>query len=477
MNIQFRTLFGVEIGLIPLREAGRIEWGNALRLDWAEFCDGQSDGELFIVGNPPYLGGTKQTAEQTAEVAAAFGNHKISKYTDYVAGWVYKAAELVSLQGAVAGLVTTNSIVQGAAVAEIWTPVFDAGAQISFAHTSFPWANNARSQAGVVCVILGLSKDGVKTRKRVFGGGTVRECKWINAYLIPDGPSTIVSATTRQVNALPKMVFGSMPRDNGSLVVTLEERREMLAESPEAGRLLRRYWGAEEYINGGDRYCLWVSDEDLDFAWSIPSIAERLTRVRRFRRDSKADSTRAAAASPHRFVQIAHREAPALIVPSASSSRREYIPCGFVGPDVVVSNAMSAAYGAEAWVLGLVQSSMHMAWMRTVGGRLGDGYRYAPTLVYNTFPVPRLTEEQEAELSFGAMGVLASRESFPGKTLADLYDPEAMPAGLRAAHADLDEIVDRIYKGTPFESDEQRLELLFDMYGTLTSGKALTLDA
>jgi hypothetical protein len=265
------------------------------------------------------------------------------------------------------------------------------------------------------------------------------------------------------------MLFGSMPRDGGHLLLTPHERAEILRSSPEAEKYIRRYIGADDFLNGLERFCIWVKDTDAADAASIPELAARFDKVRASRLASKAESTRKFAHQPYRFVQRPHRETSAVIVPRVSSERREYVPVGFLQRDTVISDAANAIYDAEAWIFGLVQSRIHQVWLKAVAGRLESRYRYSATLVYNNFPVPQLSAPAKQALSDAALSILGVREQFPDRTPAELYDPDKMPEVLRQAHTRLDDAVDEMYARQGFRSDDDRLALLFEMYETLTT--------
>jgi hypothetical protein len=470
MNLEYRSLFDVILPLIPLRETGHIYCGNAARLDWASVLSRDTEAdEIYLLGNPPYLGGTRQTTEHKEDLVQAFGDPNVNKYLDYVSIWLIKGAAFVEQQDARLGFVVTNSVCQGNHVGLLWPRLAERHVDIAFAHSSFLWSNNAKRNAGVTCVIIGLAPKGRTTARYWYGGGRRRRVQTINAYLVPDGSDVIVTQTAERLNGLPAMVFGSMPRDGGGLVLTALERKRLLEEAPHAERFVRRYTGASEFINGIDRYCLWIDDKDAAEARAIPALAARFDAVSDFRRRSEAQSTRQFATQPHRFVQRAHQETSSIIVPRVSSQRRDYIPMGFLDRGTVISDAANAIYGAEPWLFALIQSRIHMVWVRAVAGRLKTDYRYSAVLVYNTFPVPRPSDAQKTALTDSVMEVLAAREQFAASTLAELYDPTKMPDNLRGSHAVLDRTVDSLYRSEGFLADAERLETLFRLYEEMTS--------
>jgi hypothetical protein len=470
MNVEFRELFGHEIRLIPLRDTGNVICANAAHLDWDSACPVHDGDEVYLLSNPPYSGGTKQTEQQKADLAVAFGDRLINRYLDYVSAWLIKGARFVATHGAEAGFVATNSVSQGNHVGLLWPHIHATEAEIGFAYTSFRWSNSAKGNAGVTCVIIGLTGPGKRSVKWLYTGGTKRRASAINSYLVPDAPDVIVTATDHSLNGLPKMAFGSMPRDGGHLLLSHAEREELLNDYPEAHRFVRQYIGADELLKGAKRFCLWVDDTSFREAAAILPLKQRFDRVREERLKSKASSTREAAKRPHKFVQIAHREGPAIVVPAFTSERRSYIPLGYIDSGAIASNKLYVIYGADPWVFGLLHSRMHMAWVSAVCGRLETRYGYSSTLCYNTFPVPSLSEKQRGLLSERAFAVLEARERYAERSLSELYDPEKMPDELREVHQFLDAAVDQLYRRRPFQSDDERLELLFDMYECATSG-------
>jgi len=384
------------------------------------------------------------------------------KSLDYVAGWFMKAADFGMHTKSVAAFVSTNSICQGDQVPILWPLIFGQGFEIVFAHTSFKWANLASHNAGVTVAIIAISNS-AQMQKRVFTTGSdgqtvVLAASNINAYLVP-APSVIVAKESRTPSTRALMVWGNKPTDGGFLVLDPDERKSLLKESPDARQFIRPYYGAAEYIRGLERYCLWIPDDKLEAANSIPSIPPRLEKVRQFRASSKAAETRPASAFPHRFRQIqAVASRYSLIVPQVSSERREFLPVGLLPESSIVSNLAFALYDAPLWNMALIASRLHLVWIATVCGKLETRYRYSNTLGWNTFPVPTLTEKNKADLTACAENILLAREAHFPATIADLYDPEKMPENLRAAHDRNDEVLERIYIGRRFKNDTERLE-------------------
>jgi hypothetical protein len=470
MNVAFKERFGADIQLIPLRDTGNVTCANAARADWDDACPVGNGDEVYLLSNPPYSGGTKQTDQQKADLVLAFGDRSINRYLDYVSAWLIRGARFVVAHDAAAGFVTTNSVCQGNHVGLLWPHIQSAEAEIGFAYTSFRWSNSAKGNAGVTCVIIGLTRRGKRSVKWLYTGGTRQRASVINSYLVPDAADVIVTATDDSVNALPKMAFGNMARDGGHLLLSRAQYDELMTCYPEAHRFLRQFIGANELLKGTERFCIWVTDDCVQEAEAIKPFRQRFDSVRAERSKSTADSTRQAAETPYKFVQIAHREVSAIVVPLHSSETRDYIPMGFVDGKTVVSNACGVVYGAAPWHFALLTSRMHNTWVRAVAGALETRIRYSATLCYNTFPVPLLSENQRDLLSERAFAVLEAREHHSDKTLAQLYDPEKMPEELREAHQFLDAAVDQLYRKRPFRSDNERLELLFDMYEGATSG-------
>lgn len=470
MNVKFKEEFGVDTETLPLKPSGHIVCGNACRLDWNTVCPHKSDDEVYIMGNPPYLGSKLQDASQKEDMQIAMNGTDAAKTVDYIAAWFWKGANYIKGTNAKFAFVTTNSISQGEQVAMLWKPIFDLGLEISFARTSFKWSNNAKYNAGVTVAIIGIANKSEKQKRLFIESSKIeKSVKSINPYL-SDGDSIIVPRTTESPKNYPEMVFGSMPRDGGHLILEKDEADKISTSYPEAAKFIKFYIGSQELIQGVERYCLWINDteEDIKIAESIPEISKRLNNVREERSKSNAESTRAYADRPHMFVQRAYQSTPAVLIPCHSSETREYIPMGFVDSNTVIPNSALGIYNAEKWLFALLTSKMHNLWVRAVGGSLETRIRYSATLCYNTFPFPKLTSLDKKVLEDLTQNILDIRDQNFDMTLGEMYNPETMPEELRRAHAELDLAVERIYRSEPFQSDEERLEHLFRLYSKMT---------
>lgn len=478
---------------LPLDAQNWIICGNALRLDWLNICPptgtgvtvvaddlfgtplNQTEiefenegGETYICGNPPYLGSQWRSESQQSDMDAVFSREtKSYKDLDYVAGWYLKAANYCSEQNADFALVATKTICQGIQVAMLWPLIYRRGLSIFFAHRPFTWGNLAKDKAGVTCVIVGMSKKRRRSQK-LFDGEAIKEVANIGPYLI-DMPDIIVEKRPRRSDKLPIMDYGNKPSDGGQLIFdSKKEVEDLFRQYPEASALIRRYVGSQEFVRSTARHCLWIENEKLDLAESIPEIKERLSEVRKLRAASKGKQSNDNADTPHSFVYCPHQEGTALIVPRVTSENRPYLPCGFVDGGTVVADTAAVIYRAPIWSLAVVASRLHQQWIATVCVRLRTDYRYSNTLGWNTFPVPLLTDQNKADLTTCAENILLAREAHFPATIADLYDPEKMPENLRRAHERNDEVLERIYIGRRFKNDTERLEKLFELYTKMT---------
>ncbi|MBN2685386.1 MAG: class I SAM-dependent DNA methyltransferase [Pontiellaceae bacterium] len=472
MNLEYQKRFKQSLTSLPLKDGAHIVCGNACRIDWETVCPKNKSDEIYVLGNPPYLGSRYQTKQHKEDMKGLIGNGY--KNLDYIACWFVKASTYAKVKNADIrfAFVSTNSICQGAQVALLWPRVFECGFEIYFAHQSFKWTNNAKGNAGVICVVIGLRKSS-SFAHTIFKDGHAKFVKNINPYLT-EGDSIYIARRSFPLSAcLNKMVYGALLNDGGNLVLSTEEKDALISEHPASKALIRYYIGASEFLNGKHRWCLKIDNSQIPLAHSIPTIKTRLDKVRQHREKSTEKSTRTIAAQPNKFYFSAHNDhVDAILIPRTSSERREYIPMGFTTGQTVIGDAQ-AIFNATPFLFGLLSSKMHMAWMRVTCGRLKTDYRYSSALCYNTFPIPNLTEEQKQTITMHVGNVLEERERHSEKTMAQLYDPDKMPAGLRQAHHNLDLAIDRLYRSRPFASDEERLEHLFKLYEEMTQKEQL----
>ncbi|OSN02845.1 hypothetical protein AU510_16545, partial [Lonsdalea britannica] len=477
VNSQWEKAFGFAPPALPLRESGNIHSGNSLRLDWHQICPKQVDDEVYVIGNPPFLGTLGRSDEQRADMQAVFSEFKALGTLDFVACWFWKGAQYIQNSRAELALVATNSICQGEQVATLWPPIFSLGLNIHFAYPTFPWANNARDKAAVHVIIIGLSAQ-LKTRKlyqRVDGEWHCEQVSNISPYLV-EGNNVAVSARKKNfVNGVNPLTRGNGPTDGGNLLLNRTERDELIKKEPKSEHWIKKILGADEFLNSKERWCLWLKEATNEDLLSMPFIHRRVNAVRSFRLKSIKLATRLKAGSPHLFDEIRQ---PAsgyyILVPKVSSERRPYIPMGFFSHEVICGDANFFIPNGTLYEFGILTSLMHNDWMRLVAGRLKSDYRYSASVVYNPFPWPEVTEIQRKEIEILAEDVILIREEFPGRTLAELYDPDKMPQKLLTAHQALDTAVDRLYRERPFKDAADRLSCLLARYEALTQKLTVT---
>ena len=482
---------------LPLDAMNWITCGNALRIDWLSICpptgtgvkmhgddlfstpldqaeiDFENEGgETYICGNPPYLGRKYQSDEQKAELKSVFRERsKDTLSLDYVSGWFMKAADFMSHTASDTAFVSTNSICQGVQVAALWPLLFKEGVHISFAHQSFKWANLASHNAGVTVSIIGLTRG--SRQKYIFitgdDGKTIsKEVQSINAYLVA-APNVFVRQRNKVPDERTPMQFGNHPYYANDLMLTSREAHSLATAHPEAKDLIRPLYGSKELINSAPRSCIWITENTLPRAKKIREICNRIERVRIARSGKKKDAqAQKLVSAPHRFRDQYEARNQLLVVPIVSSENRDFLPVGAVSAPAVVHNKAFALYDAPLWNLSLIASRLHWVWIGTVCVRLRTDFSYSNTLGWNTFPVPKLTEKNKADLTRCAENILLTREAHFPATIADLYDSEKMPADLRAAHDHNDETLERIYIGRRFRNDTERLEKLFELYTRMT---------
>lgn len=463
MNVEFYKEFGRTNPTLPLKEAGQIVQGNACRLDWEVVCPKNDGDEIYILGNPPYLGARMQDKLQKEDMDFVFKSiTKKYRDLDYIAIWFFKAAKYIKGINSKSAFVSTNSICQGIQVGLLWPNIFDLRIEINFAHTSFKWSNNAKSKAAVIVAIIGLSNDNLQ-KKKIYTNNFEKKVETINAYLI-DGSHIVVHRRSKPISFEQKIYKGNQATDGGGLILSEDEKTSLVTEFPESNTVIKKLVGSQELIKGIDRYCLWMTYLDLETLKHIPQISDRIQITKAARLSSPDKSTQELANEPYRFRDRHKTTTNSIVIPGVSSENRKYVPIGFYDSETIITNSAFVIYDSEPWLLGVVTSYLHMIWLDRIGGKLKSDYRYAKDLIYNTFPFPKISTQRKNEITQATFRILEEREKHSDKTLAQLYDPDKMPDGLREAHRQNDIIIEKCYRSTPFNSDEERLEYLFKLY-------------
>lgn len=463
MNIEFQKEFGKVKPTLPLKTGGNITCGNATRIEWEVVCPNSKNDEVYILGNPPYLGARNQNDTQKTDMKISVGQIKGFSNLDYIASWFFKASEYVKGKKSKFAFVSTNSICQGSQVSILWPHILKNELEIFFAYQSFKWVNNAKRNAGVSCIIVGVRNILKNKQKRLFKDNVFQDVDNINSYLL-GAENIYIKERTKPISNVPEMSFGSMPNDGGHLLLDEKDYLEMLNNSPSSLAFTKKILGAQEFLKGISRYTFWINDNEKIDALKIPYIQKRIEAVEKYRKTSKREATKRLANVAFRFGETRHKETNSIIVPRVTSERRSYIPFGFLDKNSIISDSAQAIYNAEPWIFGVISSRMHMVWVRAVAGRLKTDYRYSSALCYNTFPIPSLTNKQREEISRHVFNILEERERYSEKTISQLYDPDKMPDGLREAHHHLDLAIERCFRSRPFIDDEERLKYLFKLY-------------
>jgi hypothetical protein len=476
MNVELAKAFGGYFVRLPLTDGPTITIADALDVDWRkDILDTNANAEWFILGNPPFIGSKMMTDAQRTAIKKLFGGISGSGVMDFVTGWYVKAAQAIQGTPIRCAFVSTNSISQGEQVGILWKHLVQKyDIKIHFAHRTFRWSNEAKGIAAVHCVIVGFGCADV-SHKFLFDYANVTatavkvEVPAINGYLTA-GEHVFVISRSHPLCNVPEMMFGNMPLDGGNLLFDPEQKAQLVESTPAAAKYIKKCIGAWEFLNNGERYCLWLKGIPPSELRSMPAVMERVEAVKSFRLASKAPSTREHATRPWEFRDTRHPSKSYIVYPSVSSENRQYIPAGFIGPDTVTTNLNFMIPDGEIYHFGVLMSTMHMSCVRYVCGRLKSDYRYSKDLVYNNYPWPEPTDVQREKVESLAQGVLDARANHPTSTLADLYHPTTMPPDLRKAHDALDKAVDLCYRKEPFTSERERVEYLFGLYRKLTEG-------
>lgn len=464
MNLVFKDEFGELLPSLPLKKSGNIVLGNATRVDWNDMCSNQ-DEEIYILGNPPYRGARQQDISQKSDIEATLKHLDGYKNLDYISIWFYKAAEIIKkYKNVSAAFVSTNSITQGTQVNLLWPHILDNNIYISFCHTSFKWTNNARFNAGVICVVIGLKNTSNLSNQYIYdsSNGSKRNVSSITPYLT-EGDFIFIEQRKNPLSLiLPPINYGSFALDDGNLTLNSIEADELTSIYPDAAPLIKKFIGAKELLQGQKRYCLWL--ESMDQAQEFPLIYDRINKVKKWRLASDRKSTVNIANTPYKFAEIRQPSTSYLAFPTISSESREYIPSQYFEADTIASNQIYIIPEAPLWLFAVLSSAMHMVWVRSIGGRLKSDIRYSSSLCYNTFPLPAISEKIENELNEKALTLLTLREKYSDKTLTKLYNPKSMPEDLKYAHIQVDEVVDKAFHHKGTASDESRLNTLLKLY-------------
>lgn len=474
MNLEAAERFGTTRPTVPLVDSATIACGNSLRMDWRDVLPPQQCS--YVLGNPPFIGKQYQTTEQKSDMDFIFGKLKGGGVLDYVACWYAKAADYIHANPSIdVAFVSTNSITQGEQVAVLWSYLLAQGIRIRFSHRTFQWSNEGKGIAAVHCVIIGFGLSEPKQRvifdynDNIKGEPIAIPARSINPYLV-DAPEIVLEKRTVPLSLdVPRIVFGNMPNDGGNLLLSDEEKCELIKHESAAKEWVRPFLGAEEFINNKKRWCLWLPGIAPSELRSMPEVMKRVLAVKETRLASSRPTTQELASTPMLFGEIRQTNQPYLLIPSVSSENRKFVPIGYMQPDVIASNLVFMLPNATLYHFGILNSTMHNAWMRATCGRLESRYRYSNTIVYNNFPWPDGSDKHSETIEAAAKVVLDARALYPGSSLADLYDQLSMPLELVKAHTALDKAVDAAYGYKGGKEDAARVAFLFGRYQQLTS--------
>ena len=473
MNMQISNEFGQYFVRLPLKKSAKIIHGNALQTEWENVV---SKNDLsFILGNPPFIGKKEQKPEQKADMEKVFANIKGSGVLDYVTAWYLKAAQYIQNTKIKVAFVSTNSISQGEQVGLLWTILFNQyKIKIHFAHRTFSWRNEAKGNAAVHCVIVGFANYDTNN-KSIFEYEDIKgepheiKVKNINPFLV-EGIDITVENRKSPICKVPEIIYGSFALDDGNYTLSEEERNQIIAENSNSKKLIKPFIGGRELLHSEKRYCLWLLNADPNEIKTNSKIKERVEAVRKWRSNSDRANTKKLAETPTLFAEVRQPKTSYLAFPTVSSVNRKYIPIAFLRPETIASNQLYVLPNANVYYFGILTSFIHMAWVKSVCGRLKSDYRYSASIVYNNFPFPENpTAKQIKAIEEKAQKVLDTRAEFPSNSLADLYDPLSMPPALVKAHNELDKAVDLAYRSQPFTSEANRMEFLFELYEKYTA--------
>ncbi|AVX00062.1 MULTISPECIES: class I SAM-dependent DNA methyltransferase [Vibrio] len=472
INKQWEVHIGPAEPSLPLKATGKIVSGNSLNLDWNDVCPKSHEDEVYVIGNPPFLGTLGRSDIQRQEMKQVFSGFNSLGNLDYVACWFWKGSNYIANSKAELALVATNSLCQGEQVSQLWPSIFELGLSIHFAYPTFPWANNARDKAAVHVIIVGLSAN-AKAKclyQNVCGEWHSLSVKNISPYLVEGSDIAVYPVSKPLIKGVPPILFGNKPTDGGNLLLDRSEYDQLMEREPSAKKWIKRVLGADEFLNSKERWCLWLvgaSNEDIA---RMPLVHERVKAVETFRINSSKEATRKKSSTPHLFDENRHpTSGNYIVIPRVSSQLRRYIPIGFYDHNVISTDRNFILPSGTLYEFAILMSLIHNEWMRLVAMRLKSDYSYGNKVVYNTFPWPSPNEQQRQNLVQLAENILLAREDYPGKTLAELYNPDSMPDDLKNAHAELDNAVDKLYRDKPFRDTADRLSFLLARYEAMVA--------
>ncbi|SDU11538.1 Methyltransferase domain-containing protein [Polaribacter sp. Hel1_33_78] len=461
--------FGRSNPILPLKEAGQITHGNATREDWKKACPISKSDEVYIIGNPPYLGFKGWDSQQKKDMALVFSEFTTVNRLDFISCWFKKGTDYIKDNNAKLAFVSTNSICQGEQVSLIWPYILN-NVEINFAYTSFSWSNSAKGNAGVSVIIISLANKN-KQEKIIFSDNRKISVKNINPYLT-GGDTIYIKKRNEAISILPKMVLGSSGIDGGNLILSKEEKDSFISQNPNSKEFIKKFLGGNDFLNGVERYCIWIDDDKIEKALKNNLIKDRVDKCEIYRLNGGRDA-RKASDVPHRFFYRKYEEKESLILPFTSSERRIYLPVDLGKKETVFSNGMLVIYNFQPYYFAILVSKMHMIWAKAVGGKLETRLRYSVSMVYNTFPFPNISDKQKENLNLYVFAILDERAKHPSKTMAQLYNPDTMPKGLLKAHQELDTAIEQCYRLQPFKNDTERLEYLFKQYEEMSKKDTL----
>lgn len=463
MNVIYENILNETRPTLPLSSPGNIVCSDAIRLNWLDFCKNENENEIFIVGNPPYLGSKLQNKHHKEDLSIIFGNFRGIKLLDYISCWFMKGSEFIKKTNSKLAFVSTNSLCQGEQVSILWPLILKDEIEIFFAYNSFSWSNHAKNKAGVSVVIIGICKNFKKEKFIFLNNKKIIKAKNINPYLV-DSENIFIYPENKSISGLPHMSFGNMSLDKGHLHLSLEEKNNLENNYPNSKKFIKVIMGGDEYVNGHKKYCLWIKDQDIYEANNIPLIRDKILRVKDFRENSKDLGTKKLSKFSHKFRDTNETITNSIIIPRYGTQKRKYLPIGFIDNSILASDSSLVVYEAPLYIFSILSSRLHMIWVNAVGGAIGTNPRYSIKICYNTFPLPKIDKNQIDILEKISLKLLDEREKFSDKTLGYLYDPDKMPNSILSIHNEIDLNIEKFYDIKSDISDENKLKHLFQKY-------------